>query len=85
MFLNITHNPSGETLFQRRLAPQELLDIEALTDKALEQIYDGDLQRSPSDGFIPAGCADYRTEIRTRKHDDVCIWEGLDWFPRRPV
>lgn len=85
MFLIILHNPSGETLHQRRLGPNERLDIEALTDKALEKIYDSDLERDVADGYIPAGCAEYRTEIRNRKNDDVCIWEGLDWFPRRPV
>ncbi|MDB2578779.1 hypothetical protein N9Y00_07040 [Tateyamaria sp.] len=82
MFLHIQHNQSGEVLVNRRLAPNEILDPEALTDKALEQIYDGELQRELPNGHIPAGCADYRTEIRNRKHDDVVIWDGLDWFPR---
>lgn len=85
MFLVITHNPSGETLHQRRLAPNEILDPEALTDRWLEKAYDGELERDVSDGHIPAGCADYRTEIRNRLHDDVCIWSGLDWFARLPV
>jgi hypothetical protein len=79
MFLHIQHNQSGEVLVNRRLGPNEILDPEALTDKFLNGT---ELQRDLPNGHIPAGCADYRTEIRTRKHDDVCIWEGLDWFPR---
>lgn len=82
MFLHIQHNPSGEVLLCRRLAPNEILDPAALTDTFLEKTYAGELLRDASDGYIPAGCAEYRTEIRNRKHDDVVIWSALDWFGR---
>lgn len=82
MFLTITHNPSGETLHQRRLAPTECLCPEHHTDRWLEIHYDGELERAPSDGIIPAGCAEYRTEIHPYKHDTFHIWSALDWFGR---
>jgi hypothetical protein len=77
MFLHIQHNPSGEVLHQRRLSPTETLCPEALTDRYLNGT---ELERMAPDGYIPAGCADYRTEIRIEKHHDVVIWTGLDWF-----
>lgn len=85
MFLVIEHIQSGETLHLRRLSPTESLCLEHHTDRWLEVNYDGELERAPADGHIPNGCGEYRTEIRNRKHDDVCIWSSLDWFSRLPV
>jgi len=78
MFLHIEHVPSGETLHLRRLSPTEILDPTALTDRWLET---EEFSRDLTDGYIPTGCADYRTEIRhTLKPNPPVIWDGLDWF-----
>ena len=80
MFLHIEHVSSGETLHLRRLSDDETLDPTVLTDAWLQSTYDGELTRDEPNGHIPSGCADYRTEIRLKKHNDVVIWIGLDWF-----
>ena len=43
MFLTIEENHTGELLCNRRLGPNEKLDIEALVSKEIYKLYDGDL------------------------------------------
>lgn len=79
MWLIIMENRSGEHEVSRRLAPNETLDC----DHHMKRYLDGlsqdsgyDIRFDESDGYIPAGCGQYRCEIRNRKNDHVCIWSG---------
>ena len=82
MFLTIEHNQSGELLCNRRLGPYEKLDIEALVSKEIDKLYCGELELEYSDN-VPNGCAEYYAQIRTRKHDSLCVWTTGDFFYKR--
>ena len=82
MFLTIEHNQSGELLCNRRLGPNEKLDIEALVSKEIDKLYCGELELEYADN-VPNGCAEYYAQIRTRKHDSLCVWTTGDFFYKR--
>ncbi len=82
MFLTIEHNQSGELLCNRRLGPYEKLDIEALVSKEIDKLYCGELELEYADN-VPNGCAEYYAQIRTRKHDGLCVWTTGDFFYKR--
>ena len=82
MFLTIEENHTGELLCNRRLGPNEKLDIEALVSKEIYKLYDGDLDLEMADN-VPSGCAEYYAQIRTRKHDSLCVWTTADFFYKR--
>jgi len=84
MFLTIEHNQSGELLCNRRLGPYEKLDIEALVSKEIDKLYCGELELEYSDN-VPNGCAEYYAQIRTRKHDSLCVWTTGDFFYKREI
>ena len=77
MFLHIYEPSTNTVLVQRRIAPNEKLDCYAFAHEWARQTY---YELAPSDGYIPAGCGDIRVEIRRAKRDDVCIWDGEDYF-----
>jgi hypothetical protein len=82
MFLTIENNHTGELLCNRRLGPYEKLDIEALVSKEIDRLYCGELELEYSDN-VPNGCAEYYAQIRTRKHDSLCVWTTGDFFYKR--
>ena len=79
MFLTIEENHTGELLCNRRLGPNEKLDIEALVSKEIDKLYDGELELEIADN-VPNGCAEYYAQIRTRKNDGVCVWSTADFW-----
>jgi hypothetical protein len=82
MFLTIENNHTGELLCNRRLGPYEKLDIEALVSKEIDKLYCGELELEYADN-VPNGCAEYYAQIRTRKHDSLCVWTTGDFFYKR--
>jgi hypothetical protein len=82
MFLTIENNHTGELLCNRRLGPYEKLDIEALVSKEIDKLYCGELELEYADN-VPNGCAEYYAQIRTRKHDGLCVWTTGDFFYKR--
>ena len=82
MFLTIEHNQSGELLCNRRLGPNEKLDIESLVSKEIDKIYEGELELEFADN-VPNGCAKYYAQIRLRKHDNFHVWTTGDFFYKR--
>ena len=84
MFLTIEHNESGELLCNRRLGPNEKLDIEALVSKEIDKLYCGELELEYSDN-VTNGCAEYYAQIRTRKHDGLCVWTTGNFFYKREM
>ena len=74
-YFRIEHVPTGRVLID---APYEEGSIEQITDDAIEPL---ELSRAPADGHIPAGCGEFRTEIRrTEEYEPAVCWEALDWF-----
>tara|TARA_B110000858_G_C17652577_1_gene403402 strand:- start:1 stop:261 length:261 start_codon:yes stop_codon:yes gene_type:complete len=79
MYINIKHNNSGDTLSNRLLAPNEILDIEKLVSKEIKKIYGDELKLNYCEN-IPSGCADYYAQIRVRKNDSLHVWTSADFF-----
>ena len=77
MFICITHNPSGETLLLRRMAPNETLNLRHYVEKWADSI---GMKIADADGYIPRGCAEYFAEIRDTKHETGSCWESLDFY-----
>jgi len=91
MWLAIENTHSGELLCNRRLGPNEKLDIKALVAKEIDKLYCGELELEDADGAypefslcnVPNGCAEYYAQIRTRKHDSLCVWTTGNFFYKR--
>jgi|TARA_R110000782_G_scaffold6868_1_gene23496 hypothetical protein len=84
MFLTIEENHTGELLCNRRLGPNEKLDIETLVHREIkkrandeEDHYWTELEIADN---VPSGCADFYAQIRTRKNDGVCVWSTADFW-----
>ena len=77
MFICITHNPSGETLLLRRMAPTETLNLSHYVEQWADSI---GTKIAVSGGHIPTGCADYSAEIRDTKRETGSCWESLDFY-----
>jgi len=82
MWLAIENTYSGELLCNRRLGPNEKLDIKALVSREIDKLYYGELELEYADN-VPNGCAEYYAQIRTRKHDSLCVWTSGDFFYKR--
>ena len=80
MLVEITENRTGETLLLRRLAPYESIDPKALARAWLNRTYAGAVRMAPRTGHIPAGCADYRCEVRATKAESAVIWAAWDFY-----
>ena len=77
MFICITHNPSGETLLLRRMAPSETLNLIHYVEQWADSI---GMKIADSNGYIPHGCAEYFAEIRDTKRETGSCWESLDFY-----
>lgn len=88
MFLTIERNARGrypnEMIACRRIAPNEKLDIEALVHREIKKIAQDEEDYHWSElelaENIYSGSADVYAQIRTRKHDDMCVWASADFF-----
>lgn len=81
MFLEISAPGPAESLLLRRLAPNESIDPEGHARKFVaESDYFEGQKIAESDGWIPAGCADYRAEVRNTKAESVVIWAAFDFY-----
>ena len=80
MFVVVYSPETGETLYQRELADDEVMDERVFADLIADE-YGTEID--DSDGWIPNCSGDIRVEFREDPANDVIIWSGESFYFKR--
>jgi hypothetical protein len=81
MFVVIYEPETDILLYQRRMGPNEKLDLDKLIDWYAQTI-DRDIDHEPT-GHIPNCCGNIRIEFRPRRDIGWHIWSGRSYYFKR--
>jgi hypothetical protein len=80
MFVVVYSPETNETVYQRRMGPNEVLDARKFADLVARE-YDTEIDES--DGYVPSCCGDIRVEFRPRRDNALHIWSGESFYFKR--
>lgn len=79
MFVVITRPETGEVMYQRELANDELMDERTFADKYAESL---GVSIAEPECYILNCCGDIRVEFRDDPNNSLHIWSGESFYVR---
>lgn len=77
MFIDIVENRNNESVYFRRLAPNESVDP---AYHARQWANREGFEIAKQNGHIPRGCADFYAEVRRTKAANGSCWDSYDFY-----
>jgi hypothetical protein len=77
MFVVVYNPTTDETIYSRRMGPNEIMDERKFADLVAD-MYDAEIDES--DGYIPNCSGDIRVEFRPYKNNAWHIWSGQSFY-----